>query len=148
MLNMKFEDIVNNLNENLDKLVNRLIKSDYVERNDLKNINRIYVFFENSEPLYVGRTNKNRMKRRIQEHSKSYSNKNSASFAYLIYSEQESFDKNVKTDNPNFLKIKSRIEKMDIKYLEIDDEIIQTIFEPYLSYKLGTINKYNKFSTH
>ncbi len=143
---MEFKDIADNLNEYLDKLVEEINNKDYTKKEDLKNINGIYVFYENNKPIYVGRTNRKRMRKRIQEHSRTGSDKNSATFAYLLYLEKNK-DKNISTNNPEFIKVKNRVKEMKLKFVEINDEIIQTIFEPYLAYKLGT-EKFNKFKTH
>lgn len=145
----KFSEIVDDLNGTLNGFLKTLIRSEYIDRNDLKNINGIYVFYENDKPVYVGRTNKNRMRKRIQEHSRLSSNKNSASFAFLLYNyNKKNKQKEVEVYNPDFLKAKERISKMKIKILEINDPIIQTILEPYIAFKLETTSKHNKFITH
>ena|SRR5690554_4415858 len=122
----------------------QLINSRFVNKADIENINAIYVFFENNTPQYVGRTCKKRLKQRIQEHSRKCSKKNSATFAYQIAQK----DTRIFDFDTKFKMAKERISNMDIKYLEIDEPSIQTILEPYLSYKFNTLNKYNKFDTH
>lgn len=145
--NCEFSEIVDNLNGKLNGFLETLIRSEYIDRNDLKNINGIYVFYENDKPVYVGRTNKNRMRKRIQEHSRLSSNKNSANFAFLLYNYNKN-KKEVEVYNSDFVKAKEKISKMKIKILEINDPIIQTILEPYIAFKLETTLKYNKFITH
>ena len=146
---MEFKDIVNNLDESLNNLLSKLEKSSYIERKEIPNINGIYVFYENEEPVYVGRTNKNRMRERIMEHSRKSSNKNSATFAFLILKDNFSeIINNIDTYDKDFLKAKEKVLKMKVRIIEINDPIIQTIIEPFIAYKLGTIKKYNKFITH
>lgn len=147
--NCEFYEIVDNLNERLNEFLKTLTSSGYIDRDNLENINGIYVFYENDKPVYVGRTNKNRMRKRIQEHSRLSSNKNSASFAFLLYNYNKKYkEKKVEVYNPDFVKAKKRISKMKIRILEINDPIIQTILEPYIAFKLETTSKYNKFITH
>jgi len=145
---MQFSEISNNLNHHLDKLVSELNDSQYVNIEDIPNINGIYVWYENERPIYVGRTNRNRMKKRLQEHCRKSSNQNSATFAFRLAKELKGNLKLEKIDtyDQDFVKAKERVSNMQIKYLKIDDPIIQTIFEPYFSYKFNT--KYNEFMTY
>lgn len=145
-----FKDIANNLNQHLDELTEKLKNSKAIAKEELKNINGIYAFYENDKPIYVGRTNRNRMRKRIQEHSMKSSNQNSATFAFRMAKEMKNDNSlsKIETYDPDFVKAKERVSKMQIKFVEIDDPIIQTILEPYVAYKLGTLNQYNDFVTH
>jgi excinuclease UvrABC nuclease subunit len=73
-MNAKFEKIINQLSDLMQQLANSPLR----QRNSLGDIPNkgIYVFYENEEPIYVGRSN--RMKDRIQEHGRksSYHNSN------------------------------------------------------------------------
>ncbi len=146
-----FIEIIDNLNFHLDKLLNELKSSPLIELKDVENINGIYVFYENDEALYVGRTNNNRMRERIKEHYKRYSNKNSATFAFLI-ARQNKMNSTLSTIETNeedfFIRAKERVSKMKIKFIKVDDPIIQTILEPYIAFKLKTTETYNSFKTH
>jgi hypothetical protein len=128
----------------------QLTKSELKTKSQIEKINGIYVFYEADKPLYVGRTNKNRMRSRIMEHSAPYSNQNSATFAFRLAIEDIGDIKLSKIDSKHekFLAAKERVSKMKIRCIEIDDPIIQTIFEPYVAVKLETIGKYNHFTTH
>lgn len=46
-----------------------------------------------------------------------------------------------------FSEAKSRVSRMTVKFIEIDDPIIQTIFELYAALALETL-EYNDFDTH
>ena len=47
-----------------------------------------------------------------------------------------------------FDKQKERVKDMYLKYIIVEHDILQTMLEPYLAYKLGTYPEYNKFETH
>lgn len=143
-----FSDIIDNLNIHLENLFSKLQSSKFHKSVDsIENINGIYVFYENGQPIYVGRTNRKRMKKRIAEHFKPYSNKNSATFAYLLAQEMKnSPSSDIQAYDPDFLKAKERVSRMEIRTIEIDDPIVQTIFEPYAAHKLYTL-RYNSFHT-
>jgi hypothetical protein len=82
-----FENIIDNLSLHLNEMLEELKGSPLLEVSATKNINGIYVFYEGENPIYVGRTNKKRMKNRLLEHSYVSSYKNSATFAYLLTKE-------------------------------------------------------------
>ncbi len=145
-----FSEIADNLDDYLDSCVSQLINTPVIPIKDVMNINGIYVFYEDGKPIYVGRTNKNRMRKRLQEHMASYSNQNSSTFAFQLYKDMVG-DKTlskVETKDHVFLEAKLRVSKMEIRVIEIEDPIIQTILEPYMAYKLGTLDGYNSFMTH
>lgn len=51
------------------------------------------------------------------------------------------------TSSGLFVEAKTRVSKMSVKVIEIDDPIIQTLFEVYAAITLKTI-EYNDFDTH
>ena len=118
--------------------------------------NGIYVFYENGCPIYVGRTN--RMKARIKEHGRPSSTHNSAPFAFNL-ARKAAKGKGIDITKPRsqlekdptfsalFTEAKTRVSKMSVKVIEIDDPIIQTLFEVYAAITLETI-EYNDFDTH
>lgn len=152
-MNAKFEKIINQLSDLMQQLANSPLR----QRNSLGDIPNkgIYVFYENEEPIYVGRSN--RMKDRIQEHGRKSSYHNSATFAFILAKEianEQGIDIN-KTRNALesdstfsdiFLEQKERVSGMKVRVIEINDPIIQTIFEVYVSMELNT--EYNDFDTH
>ena len=82
-MNNKFKEIIDQFPE----LMQQLVDSPLRQRNSLGDIPNkgIYVFYENEEPIYVGRSN--RMKDRIQEHGRKSSYHNSATFAFILAKE-------------------------------------------------------------
>ena len=146
----KFEEIADNLQKYLEILLEELNNSGFNDIKSIENINGLYVFYENNIAVYVGRTNRNRMKQRIKEHSAAYSNKNSATFAFKIAKEikRQPELKDIDAKDPDFLLAKERVSKMQVKHIVVNDPIIQTILEPYLAFKLKTMEKYNDFMTH
>ena len=121
----------------------------------------IYVFYENDRPIYVGRTN--RMRLRILEHGRPSSTHNSASFAFLLAverAEAQGIDcenrsrgelENEQRCKPLFAAAKDRVSRMGIRCVAIDDAIEQTVFEVYAAIGLGTTRKqggYNRFDNH
>lgn len=116
----------------------------------------VYVFFEGDKPIYVGRSN--RMKQRLKEHSQKGSDRYSATLAFRI-AKQEYFnsqkEKGRKTNEQlmensvfreKFEAAKSMIAKTRIRFIEIEDQVEQTIFEIYAALVLDT--ELNDFSTH
>jgi len=116
----------------------------------------IYVFFEHGNPIYVGRSNY--IKERIQQHGRPSSGHNSAPFAFNLAkgaAKRKGIDvnknRNELEEDPAFLdlfkKAKERVSLMSVQVIEIDDPILQTLFEVYASIALNT-TKYNYFETH
>ena len=127
-------------------------------RNELIDIpdRGIYVFYEGGYPIYVGRTN--RMKNRIMEHGRQGSNHNIAPFAFNIAKNSAigieiatARSRNMLEKDPGFVPLfreaKDRVSRMLVRVIEIDDSIIQTLFEVYVSIALNT-KEYNRFDTH
>ncbi len=116
----------------------------------------IYVFFEDNDPIYVGRSN--RLKERLKEHSQRGSDHYSATLAFRIAKQNMSIlqKKERKQTNEQLMKnrdfvaefeaAKGQIARAKIRFIEIEDQIEQAMFEIYASLALGT--KLNDFSTH
>lgn len=157
-MNIKFKKIVDKFPSLMEQLVNSPAKP-WSNLNGLPS-RGIYVFYENKKAMYVGRTNRtnrtNRMRSRIQEHGRPSSTHNSASFAFNL-AKEDAKKKGIDVElsriglekNQNFidlfLKAKERVSKMLVRVIEIDDPIIQTIFEVYVHMELNT--KYNTWDT-
>lgn len=115
-----------------------------------------YVFYEDEKPMYVGRT-KN-MSSRLNRHSNPSSGHNSATFAFNI-AKREAIKKgiNIRLTRTHlevdpafsrlFLKAKARVSKMPVRVIEINNPIVQTLFEVYAVMCLDT-REYNDFDTH
>lgn len=147
----------------LPSLMEQLINSPLKSRGNMANLPQkgIYVFYENEHPKYVGRTN--RMKKRIMEHSRPSSRYNKAQFAYKL-AKKDAIEKGIANEksinygkksgeletNPAFvelfLKAKEKVSRMPFRVIEINDPIIQTIFEVYAHIDLKT--EFNDFDNH
>lgn len=143
--------------EQMPLLLERLITSPLQPWEDLGSLPKrgIYVFYENGQAIYVGRTN--RMRERIKEHGRQRSNHNSAPFAFNLAKEiAEQQGVNVSRQRAIlgggpvfadlFTRAKNRVSQMSVRVIEIEDPIVQTIFEVYAS--MGLKTPYNSFDTH
>ena len=152
-MNEDFKKIV----DKLPDLLSRLINSPMKPWSDLGSVPRrgIYVFYENTKAIYVGRTN--RMKDRIKEHGRPSSTHNSAPFAFNL-AKRSGEEKGIDVSKPRvelekdqlfvpfFREAKERVSKMSVRVIEINDPVLQTIFEVYASIDLKT--EFNDFNTH
>ena len=139
-------------------LLNELKGKPLLNRHELEGIPKsgVYVFYREDKPLYVGRSN--RLKERIQEHGRPSSDHYSATLAFNMAKERMNFNRNKRrlaTRNelekaPGFKKAffltKKQVAEMQVKVIEIEDQIAQALFEIYAALTLNT--KYNDFSTH
>lgn len=136
---------------------NEIIKSKLLKRDELPKKSGIYIFYEidnnNEIPIYVGRTNK--IRDRIQYHTRMSSQSDSASFAFILAKskfgetnltrkELEKVQKFIEIFNEQ----KKRLNKCMFRCIEMENDILQTMFEPYLAYKLGTYPINNTFENH
>lgn len=145
----------------LDDFFQELLKefhdSSFLERRNLPSYGGIYVFYQDEKPIYVGRANN--IKKRIHGHTRPSSGHNSANFAFNL-ARLELAEKLAETkigreelmQNSEFLekftKFKKDLHASKIKCLQIKNDAIQTIFEPYLSMKLDTYPVNNTFENH
>jgi len=148
----------NKVIEKMQPLLEELQASEPLTRADLRTVPQrgLYVFYEDDIPIYVGRSN--RVRQRLQEHSRPSSRHNSATFAFNLATEaaqKQRFDltdmQRSKIENdPGFKKLydeaKSRVAAMEIRVIKVADPIEQTIFEVYAALALATA--YNDFETH
>ena len=152
-MNNKFKEIIDQFPELMQQLVNSPLKLQS-NLGDIPN-KGIYVFYENEKPIYVGRSN--RMKNRIKEHGWKSSQNNKAPFAFNLakkIANEEDMDINKTRDELDkdstfsnlFSKQKEGVSEMKVRVIEINDPIIQTIFEVYVSMEFNT--EYNDFDTH
>jgi hypothetical protein len=119
----------------------------------------IYLFSEAGKHLYVGRTHRQSLRKRLSQHSNPSAQQNQAVFAFKLaremtgrlrpsYTNKDS-RKMLEADtdfNAAFLQAKGRVRKMELRYVEEADPLKQTLLEIYVGVVLKT--PYNDFDTH
>ena len=153
----EIENILPLLDEAFHGMMDKLLSSEYLDRDNLPSFSGIYVFFKDNSPIYVGRANN--IKKRIHGHTRRSSGHNSANFAFnlakleLAEKLQESKlgreelmkDEEFKI---KFANIKEELFASKIKCLKVENDVLQTMFEPYLAVKLKTYPINNTFENH
>jgi uncharacterized protein (UPF0297 family) len=138
--------------------MDQLQHNSLLKRDDLNSVpvKGVYVFYENGQPTYVGRSNN--VRRRIQQHGRPSSGHNIAPFAFNlakdILTKNEQLTGNETREEleqlPEFIESfslqKQRVANMEVRVVSISDQIEQTLFEVYAALSLDT--KYNDFATH
>jgi hypothetical protein len=117
----------------------------------------VYLLSENEKHLYVGRSNT--LRKRIAQQRRPGSRSNQAAFAMLIareetgrrstYKPKGSRDDLAKNDpvfSAAFRRAKERISRMDVRYVEVGDQMKQALFQIYLADALET--PYNNWDNH
>jgi len=144
-----------------------------VDSKELPNEGGIYVFYKANEPIYVGRTDN--IKERVQYHIRPKSGNGSATFAFNLAKKdfekqerlkiltrrkhkQEIEGKTIKITrkelekDPIFIPLfearKQYLADCKFKFIKIQNDLIQTMIEPYLAYKLKTYPINNIFENH
>jgi len=154
-MSVKFNQLVARMPELLEVLESQ----PFLTRDNLGGIPEkgVYVFYENGKAIYVGRSN--RLKSRIQQHSRPSSRHNSASFAFNIAKEIMTRHQDIPKyitrkgleEAPGFVSVfsraRNRVARMKIRVIEIEEPFAQALFEIYAVLTLNT-TKYNDFSTH
>ena len=117
----------------------------------------VYLFSENGESLYVGRTRN--VRRRYGQHTRQSSGHNSAPFAFKLARHKTGFLKSTYApgetsrvgllDNPEFAsafrEALERVRRMEFRFIEEDDPTRQCLLEVYVSVVCGS--PYNDFNT-
>ncbi len=117
----------------VQELCNSIISSPFVSIKDIGNINGVFIFYEDNVPMYVGRTNRKRMKLRIQEHYSPSSNKHSATFALQLAQKEKRMPIS-HTYDEYFLEAKKRVSEMQIKIIEENRKYHQILLEACIAY--------------
>ena len=120
----------------------------------------VYVFCELGVPMYVGRvgpTSKQKMRRRIRQHTIPSARHNQAVFAFRLLQERlgiaTGHGSKLKRGQlaekyaQEFKEMKERVRNMEVRAVEIADSVTQTVFEVYAALALKT-TRYNNFDTH
>lgn len=143
-------------------LMRTLGSSDLLGRDKLQAVPEcgVYVFYEAQTALYVGRSD--RMRERIQEHGRDGSKHSSASFAFLLATDEArrqgidcGLPRAVLEQHADFVPVfrraKARVRKMKVRVVETSNDIEQAIFEIYAALSLQTTREqggYNDFENH
>ncbi len=119
----------------------------------------IYLFSEPGRHLYVGRTRRQSLRKRLAQHSTGSAQHNQAVFAFKLARDitghlhpgcttQDS--RAALAVDPDFAKAfalaKVRVRQMELRYVEESDPLRQTLLEIYTAVALKT--PYNDFDTH
>ena len=115
----------------------------------------IYVFSEHGKPLYVGRSNKLRM--RLKYHTRN--SHNQATFAFMLARQKTGkLRASYKPEGSRvallsepafraaFDAARNRINLMDVQFIEETDSVKQTILEVFTAFETGA--EFNKFDNH
>lgn len=113
----------------------------------------IYVFYEKDCPIYVGRTRN--LNRRIRQHSHKNSNHFSASFAFLIARRKAALPEKTSITRAQMAKhldslfslCRQRVSCMSLRWVDVEDPIVQSLLEVYAAVTLGTTEHFNSFRT-
>ena len=97
----------------------------------------IFAFYENGQPLYVGRSDG--LRNRILLHSRPSSIRAQAPLARILA-------KNKGHSDQVFSDQKERVKKMRVRVVEVTDDYEQAIFEQYAAFILNTC--YKEFKNH
>jgi GIY-YIG catalytic domain-containing protein len=155
----KLEEVqpyVSKMDDLFKDLYSRFDKSDFVSKDKLPSKGGIYVFYESEKALYVGRTDN--VKQRIQLHTRPSSGSESATFAFNLAKAEHGVKNEIKETrkelmkNEEFKKVfithKSNVSNFRLKFIQIENDVLQTMFEPYLAIKLNTYPNNNTFENH
>ena len=116
----------------------------------------VYAFSEGPTPLYVGNTRN--LRQRLRQQTAANSRENEAALAWRIAlkdAEQRGLAvtgtrKQIEADPvfaEFFSQARDRVRAMDVRFIEVDDPVIRTLFEVYAAQALGT-DEFNSFETH
>ena len=146
--------------EALSPKLDELLRAPHMRRSDHLMVPRkpgVYLFSEGERFIYVGQTRN--LRQRLSHHTIPSAHRYTATFAFRIAKEcamERGIDTKVTAEQleadgdfrPLFLAAKQRIANMDVRFIEMDDPILRTVFEVYTAVALGTDLEYNSFETH
>ena len=155
-MNEKFKNIIESLEPAYRSLIGKNTFTIATLPSDIPN-SGIYILYDNGNAIFVGRTN--RMKLRLKEQCRMSSNHNTASLAFKIAREATINKKATYTSDKSrkaleidpyfkaeFQRAKQRISSMDVKIIKEEDPVRQCLLQIYTA--LATGAKYNDFETH
>lgn len=154
-----FQDVICKMPKYMQQLANcEVIRMD--TRSDRSVLRRklpakgIYVLYDHGKPKYVGRSDN--LADRLLAHGRPSGESENATFAFNIAKEEflgsESMSrKGLQRDaefQDRFDSAKERVRKMDVRVVEVEDPIEQTILEVYAHLELETDPRFNSFENH
>ena len=143
--------------DNLFKeLFEQFNKSDFLKKSDLPIFRGIYVFYEKKDAIYVGRANN--IRNRIFGHTRGSAGSESANFAFNLAKKDYANKGAITLSRKELMQVeefkeifrnhKLNLANVEFKCIEIKNDIVQTMFEPYLALKLKTYPINNTFENH
>jgi len=141
---------------NMGPLLKRLEASRLHSRDTFKDLPQqgVYVFYDGEKPVYVGRSSRQTIKKRLQQHTAPSSRENQAVFAFRLLQESvgEKTGHGTPLTRPQFAKkydkefnqAKGKVAGMKVRAIEISDPATRAVFEIYAAVALNT--PYNSFS--
>ena len=154
-MNPEFQHVI----DQMEPLLKKLQDSPAYTFDQLKGIpdQGVYVFYENGDAIYVGRSN--RIPDRLKEHGAKSSTGASATFALKLLRKKLKDPgghrpkyprKVIDTDSglkEKFAVERDRVREMKVRVVEIKCQKVQYLFEAYAIISLGTTD-YNTFDTY
>lgn len=151
-----FRAFTENLHPKFEALMEQAPMSNGLLRPEIRG-SGVYLFSENGQSLYVGRTRD--VRRRYGQHTRPSSKDNTAPFAYKLACEATNAPKasyrpgensrDGRMQNPEFVAAfaasLARVRAMDFRFVEETDPTAQCLLEIYVSVVCGS--PYNDFST-
>ena len=114
----------------------------------------VYVFYDGEKPVYVGRSSRQSIRKRLQQHTRPRSTHNQAVFAFRLLQERVGEKTGHGTPltreqfadkySDEFKRAKEIVSGMKVRAVEITDPAIRAVFEIYAAVALET--PYNSFS--
>src|SRR6185503_4485334 len=147
-MNQQFRELIESLEPKFQDLINMApVRYGSLPNNLPKRA--IYLFSQNGEHLYVGRTNN--LRARLRGHCSNASKHFSATFAFRIARQKSGRTKatysskgsradlcNDEIFAPMFDEAKRQVARMEVRYVEEVDPVRQTLLEVYVASVLGT----------
>ena len=141
---------------NMEPLLQKLSESRLHSRETFKDLPKqgVYVFYDGEKPVYVGRSSRQTIGKRLQQHTNPSSRENQAVFAFRLLQERvgertghgspltrpqfaEKYDE-------EFTQAKKKVASMKVRAIAITDPATRAVFEIYAAVALNT--PYNSFS--
>lgn len=146
------------LAERLPVLLDQLCTASPLMRKDLSAVPHapgVYLLSAGAEPIYIGQTRD--LRQRLTHHGAPWARENQATFAFSLARREALLDvtfdppatRRLLATDPSFAPIfarsRERVGAMAMRYVQVADAELRTVFEVYAAVLLGTDNT---FETH